>query len=640
MDTHAESYGFKAEIQQLLTILAHSLYKDRDIFLRELISNASDALTRLQFEALTNSDILDPEAELAVHIDVVEAEGQPKQIVIRDSGIGMTHDEIIRNLGTIAQSSAREFMARLNKGDVDPSEVIGQFGVGFYSVFMVARQVRVVSRSYQKDAAAVAWTSEGGDTFAVEPAEKSDRGTEIHITLKPDAEEFANAWRLKQIVKKYSDYVRFPIYAGGEQANQRESLWRKPAAEVKPDDTRQFYRQMTMDLEEPLLTLHFASDAPVQVRALLFVPRRRDRGMLALRRDPGVMLYSHNVLIQEYCTDLLPGWLAFIDGVVDSEDLPLNVSRETVQNNRLMGQLGKTIKSRVLRELKKLAESDAEQYDQFITEYGATLKEGVAIDPAAKDEVLPLLRYRTTRSDGARVSLADYLGRMPESQKEIYYVLGDSVHAAAHSPHLDPFRARDLEVLYWHEPIDIFLAPMLGEYREKPFRNVADAGLELPETEAGAETEAEGVTSHTPEPDFNRFVGRCVTTLGERVTEVRASKVLRDSPARLVPTEAREADMQRIYRLMGRDYEAPRHILELNRDHALIAGLSALTTEQPDSPLIPLAIEQLFAGALMQEGLHPNPSEMLPRVQELMRFAAEAELGRRSSPTPGNGENA
>jgi len=626
MNDQPESYGFKAEIQQLLSILAHSLYKDRDIFLRELVSNASDALTRLQFEALTNNNLLDAEAELAVRIDVPETgEGETKLIIVRDSGIGMTHDEIVRNLGTIAQSGAREFMARLNKGDIDPSEVIGQFGVGFYSVFMVASRVRVVSRSYLRDAPAVAWTSDGGDTFAVEAADKSDRGTEIHIELKPDAAEFANAWRLKQIVKKYSDYVRFPIYVNDEQANQRESLWRKLPAEVKEDDYRQFYRQLSMDFEEPLLTVHFSSDAPVQVRALVFVPGRRDRGVLATRREPGVMLYAHNVLIQEYCTDLLPAWLSFVDGVVDSEDLPLNVSRETVQNNRLMGQLGKTIRNRILRELKRLSENDSGKYDQFITEYGSVLKEGLATDPGAREEILPLLRYQTTRSGGQRVSLDEYIGRMPETQSEIYYVLADSLNAAARSPHLDAFRGRDLEVLYWHEPLDIFLAPMLGQYREKPFRNVADADVQLPES--GDEAPSNELETVTPEPDFNRFVGRCVTTLGDRVTEVRASRVLRDNPARLVATEAREADMQRIYRMMGRDYEAPRHILELNRDHALIASLAALTTAQPDSPLINLAIEQLYAGALLQEGLLADPSEMLPRVQQLLQMAAEAATG-------------
>lgn len=624
MDVTVESFGFKAEIRQLLHILAHSLYKDRDIFLRELISNASDALTRLQFEALTNTDFLDANVEPAIYIDVAESEGEPSRLTIRDTGIGMTHDEIVRNLGTIAQSGAREFLERLGKGEIDAGDVIGQFGVGFYSVFMVASRVQVVSRSYRPDAEAVMWTSDGGDEFTVEAANKAERGTEVHITLKPDAVEFANAWRLKQIVKKYSDYVRFPIYVSGEQANRRESLWRKPPIEVSADEHKDFYRQMAMDFEEPVLTIHFASDAPVNLRALLFVPGRRDRGVMSARKEPGLMLYSHNVLIQEYCTDLLPSWLAFVDGVVDSEDLPLNVSRETVQNNRVMQQLGKSIKTRVLRELKKLGENDPEKYNRFYEEYGPVLKEGIATDPAARDEILPFLRYHTTRSGEKWATLDQIVERLPDGAEEIYYVLGDSLSAAGRSPHLDPFRARDLEVLYWYEPLDIFLAPMLGQYRDKRFRNVADAGLELPQLE---ETPESATASPTPEPAFNRFVGRCVTTLGDRVTEVRVSRVLKDNPVRLVSPDGHDAEMQRIYRLMGRDYEVPKLVFEVNRDHPLIAGLAALASDHPDSPLLTLAIEQLYAGALVQEGLHPNPSDMLPRIQAIMQFAAEATLG-------------
>ncbi len=624
MDATVESFGFKAEIRQLLHILAHSLYRDRDIFLRELISNASDALTRLQFEALTNTDLLDASVEPAIYIDVVESEGEPSRLVVRDTGIGMTHDEITRNLGTIAQSGAREFLDRLGKGEIDAGDVIGQFGVGFYSVFMVASQVQVVSRSYRPDSEAIMWTSDGGDMFTVEAADKPDRGTEVRITLKPDASEFANTWRLKQIVRKYSDYVRFPIYVDGERANQQQSLWRKPPAEVSADEYKAFYRQMAMDFEEPLLTIHFTSDAPVDLRALLFVPGGRDRGVLSARKEPGPMLYSHNVLIREYCADLLPTWLSFVDGVVDSEELPLNVSRETVQNNRVMQQLGKSIKSRVLRELKKLGESDPEKYNRFYEEYGTVLKEGIATDPAARDEILPFLRYHTTRSGDIRATLDQVVERLPDGAEDIYYVLGDSLSAAGRSPHLDPFRARGLEVLYWYEPLDIFLAPALGQYRDKQFRNVADADLELPQLE---ETPDSAAPASTPEPAFNRFVGRCVTTLGDRVTEVRESRVLKDNPVRLVSPGGHDAEMQRIYRLMGRDFEVPKQVFEVNRDHPLIAGLSTLAAEQPDSPLLALAIEQLYAGALVQEGLHPNPGEMLPRIQAIMQFAAEATTG-------------
>lgn len=620
----SESFSFKAEIKQLLHILAHSLYKDRDIFLRELISNASDALTRMHFESLTNREVLDADAPLAIHINVVEeSEGQPRQIVIKDSGIGMNHEQAVRNLGTIAQSGAREFMQKLNEGEIDPNDVIGQFGVGFYSVFMIAESVRVVSRSYQPEAEAVAWISEGGDSYQLEPAEKVDRGTEIYITLKPDAHEFTETWKLQQTVRKYSDYVRYPIYVGETQANQQQPLWRNSAADVEAAEYTRFYQQMTMDFEEPLLTVHFASDAPVQVRALLFVPSRREVGPLQLRREPGVMLYSHNVLIQEYCKELLPNWLGFIDGVVDSEDLPLNVSRETVQNNRLIQQLGKTIRNRVLRELKKLAESDADRYGRFWEQYKVVLKEGAVIDPAGREEILPFFRYQSTRSEGKLTSLDEAIGRMSETQEDLYYIIGDSLTAVTNSPHLDAFQARGLEVLYWIDPLDVLLTTSLTEYKGKKLLNVDSAGLELPELPE--EETAEGENGLVEQADFNRFVGRCVTTLGSRVVEVRASKVLKDSPVRLVsPKDAPEQGMQRIYRMMGRDYEVPQKIFEINRRHPLIADLSRLVTQHPESELISLSIEQLYASALLQEGLHPNPVDMLPRIQQLLSIAADA----------------
>ena len=628
--TAPEAYRFKAEIKQLLDILAHSLYKERDIFLRELISNASDALTRMHFESLTNRDVVDPNAELAIHIEVPEvAEGEPKKIIVKDSGIGMTRDEIITNLGTIAQSGAREFLKHMDDEEFDVSEVIGQFGVGFYSAFMVADEIEVISRSYDPEATAVSWTSDGSDNFKVEDADKEDRGTEVHLTLKKDAEEYASEWKLKQIVKKYSDFVRYPIYVGDEQANQQTSLWRQTPSEVSEEDKNQFYQQMTMDFEEPLLNIHFASDAPVHLRSLLFVPAKREAGILALRKEPGQMLYSHNVLIQEYINDLLPEWLNFVDGVVDSEDIPLNVSRETVQSTRIMRQLGRTLRKRVLRELATLAEKEPQKYAQFWQEYGRSFKEGMATDPAATEEILPFLRYVSSKSDGELTSLDEYIERMPENQEEIYYVLGDDEKSVARSPHLDPFKARDLEVLYWIDPLDAYLAPMLTEYKEKKLRNIDDADLELPELPQ--EEEAEETVAVLDDKPFNLFVGRCVTTLGERIVEVRESKVLKDSPVRLVsPSDAAGSEYQRLQRYFDENYEVPKKILEVNRNHPLIVNLAQLLQTHPGSELVDTAIEQLYESALVQEGLHPNPVQMLPRIEQLMLLAtsnANLEVG-------------
>lgn len=622
--TSPQDYTFKAEIKQLLDILVHSLYKERDIFLRELLSNASDALTRLHFESLTNHKILNPETPLAIHVDVVksEADDAPKQIVIKDSGIGMTAQELVENLGTIAQSGARAFLKRVKEGkESEVGDVIGQFGVGFYSVFMVASEVRVVSRSHEPDAAAAAWTSTGDEKFHVEPAEKEDRGTEIYITLRPDAEEYANEWKLKQIIKTHSDYVGFPIYVGEEQANQQQSLWRKNAADISPEEYKKFYQQLTMDFEEPLATVHATADIPVNVRILLFVPAKREKSILASRKEPGVKLYTRNVMIQEYCTDLLPKWLDFVDGVVDSEDLPLNVSRETVQNTRLMKQLAKTVRGRVLRELKRLADKEPDKYRQFWAEFGRTLKEGLATDFEAKEDIQPMLRFHSSYNKEELTSLDSYIERMAEGQEAIYYVLGDSVESVQYSPHLDPFKARNLEVLYLVDPLDPFITPMLNEYKGKALKNVDDAGLELPEQEdaAAAETPTEETVS---DKLFNQLVGRCVTTLGDRVSEVRASKVLRDSPVRLVSPEGEaNRDMQRVYRLLDKEFTIPKKILEVNRNHPIVHNLARLIDESAAAPIIDLTIEQLYDSALVQEGLHPNPTAMLPRIQKLLELA-------------------
>lgn len=619
-----ESHAFRAEITQLLNILVHSLYKEREIFLRELVSNASDAITRMQFEMLTNRKVLDPDRELAINISVEDENGN-KRITVSDSGVGMTKSELVQNLGTIAQSGAREFLAKMEDTEANAAEIIGQFGVGFYSVFMVAEKVRVVSRSYKLNAKAVAWESDGGEKFVVETADKEDRGTEIQISLKEDAKEFANEWRLKQIIKKYSDFVSYPIFVGSEQANQQLPLWRKSPSEVTAEEYRQFYQQMTMDFTEPLITTHLSSDSPLHLRALLFLPSTRDPATLNLRQQPGLELYSHNVLIQEYSLDLLPPWLDFVDGVVESEDIPINVSRESIQNTRIIRQLAKIIRKRILREFADLSIRD-DDYAKFWGEYGLAIKEGIASEPESRDELAPLLRFYSSKSPDKLTSLEAYQESMKEGQSEIYYVSSDTTETAQHSPHLDPFRLRDIEVLFFVDPIDIFIVPQLNGYQEMQFKNIADATIDLPVPEEEIIAE-ESERQRTNEPDFNRLIGRFVTTLGDRIIEVRESKVLRDNPVRLVSSDDDpNRDMQRLLRQLNRDYEVPKMILEINRSHALIDDLSQLVREKPNDELIELSIEQLYENALVQEGLHPNPSAMLPRVIQLIELATHRSL--------------
>jgi len=614
-----EKHEFKAEIQQLLNILVHSLYTERDIFLRELVSNAADALNRIKFEMLTNRNVLDPDAELAIHLT---ADEKAKTIAVSDSGIGMTRQELIANLGTIAQSGAAAFVKRLETAVSDsekrPSiEMIGQFGVGFYSSFMVAGEVRVLSRSYLLDAEACEWASDGSASFLTRSADKSERGTVVTVHLKEDAAEFASNWKLEQIVKKYSDFVPFPIYVGDRIVNRQKPLWRQSPREID-QEYKEFYRHLTLDWEEPILVSHLVTDAPVDIRSILYVPSHRDRGPLDPRTDYGLRLYAKGVLIQEHNKDLLPNHLRFVDGVVESEDLPLNISRETVQANPAVRRIQRALVGKLVGELENLARDKPEEYLSFWKEFGVFIKEGVSTETASRDELMPLLRFYSSKAEkGVMVSLADYRQRMKPAQDTIYYLLGADLDAIARSPHLDYFRAHDLEVLYLLDPIDSFLVMALTEFDGKPLKNVDDATLELPEG-----TASEPTGDEMPEAVLSGLVARFVRVLGDRVTEVRESHVLQDSPCRLVsPENVPGQGMQRVYKMLNREFEVPKKIMEVNRKHPLIRNLAGLVAETPDAPLIDLSIEQLYDNQLLIEGLHPNPALMIPRVQILMEQA-------------------
>lgn len=613
----AQPIAFRAEIRQLLDILIHSLYSNREIFLRELVSNASDALNRFQFEMLTNRDVLDPDAELGIWID-----GDPdkKTLTIRDTGIGMTEDELVENLGTIAHSGAKAFLEAAKAGGKPTAEIIGQFGVGFYSVFMVADEVKVTSRSYRKDARAAVWTAKGEDTFTVGPAEKPDRGTTIEITLKPDAAEFAQGYRLEQIVKTHSDFVAYPVHVGDKPANRQTAIWRQAPKEVTEEQYDEFYKQLTLDFEKPLAHIHMVADAPVQVYALLYVPAQAERGILALRKEDGLKLYSRKVLIQEYSKDLLPNHFRFIQGVADSEDLPLNVSREMVQANPVMERLRKSLTHKVVDTLKDLAKSDAEKYARFWQQFGAYVKEGIAADAAGREALYPLLRFRSSAHPEGWVSLADYVGRMKPGQKEVYYLLADDSKSVAHSPHLDYFRENGIEVLYLTDTVDSFMLIGLRSYEGFDLKNVSASDLKLPE---GGKAEKEKKESESlPEADLQSLVERFKQRLGDRVTDVRASDRLSASPVRLVdPEGTMNQEMQRVYKLLNKEFSAPKKILEVNPRHPLLGRLSQLPA---DEPLANDVIDQLYESALLVEGIHPNPAGMLPRIQALMEAAVGA----------------
>ncbi len=606
---------FKAETRQLLDILIHSLYTEREIFLRELISNASDALTRMRYEMLTARDVLDPDAELAITITTDPAEGT---LTISDTGVGMTAEELAENLGTIAHSGARAFLTAAKEGAKNVSEIIGQFGVGFYSAFMVAEWIRVVSRSYLPGTSAAAWYCTGEDTFTVGPAERTGRGTSVIIKLKEDAKEYSQENRLKEVIKKHSDFVAFPIYLGEkkEQANQQTSLWRQAPRKVEKKAYDDFYHQLTLDFSEPLTYIHLSVDAPVQMYSILYLPSKAERGLFSIRKEDGLRLYSCNVLIQEYCKDLLPPYFRFIQGVVDTEDLPLNVSRETIQSNKIMVNLNKLITSKITSTLEKLSKDEPEKYKLFWEEFGKYIKEGIAIEQSEPEALYPLLRYHTTTSTDQWTSLDDYIGRMKPDQKDIYYILGDDERSTIYSPHLDIFNKHGLEVLILTDPVDPFMVVRMSKYKEHNLVNVSSPDVKLPSLDKEAEPES------NPSLDPGEWVPlieRFKTQLGEKVTDVRMTDRLSNSPARLVdPEGAMNQELQRVYRILKEDTSTPKKILELNPQHPILVQLNGIPKEAELSQLI---IDQIYEDALLIEGLHPDPAGMIDRIQKIIQAA-------------------
>ncbi len=624
----AETFTFQAEIQQLLDILIHSLYTERDIFLRELISNASDALNRVQFELLTNHDVQDAESELAIEIKADEAN---LTLTVSDSGIGMSKDELANNLGVIARSGAKAFIeaAKQSANGAAATDVIGQFGVGFYSVFMVAEKVRVVSRSFKKDEPAYAWESTGGQTYTLEPAERETRGTDIIITLKEDMKDLLTEWKIKDIVRRHSDYVSFPIYVGDteEAVNKQIAIWRQDPKEVTDEKYNDFYKMLTMDWEAPLHRIHMRADVPLQFFALLYIPSNGERNMLSPRKEPGLKLYARKVLIQEYAKDLLPEYLQFVQGVVDSEDLPLNVNRESVQANKVMANLKKTITGKVLSDLKRMAQKNKDEYLKIYEQFGRFIKQGISVSPTDRTDIEPLLFFPTSTSTSTSTtpeelfSLDDYTERMVTGQDDIYYIIGEDFHSAARSPHLDAFRQRGIEVLYFVDPIDPFMLMGLDDYKGHKLRNVDESDIDLSSV---GEAKAEETPAHESlaEDSFDALQKHFTTLLGDRVKEVRASKTLTGSPARLVSDEAGvNRQMYRINRLLDKDYELPVKTLELNPRHPLMHNLSQMLATNPDNPLIKAVEEQVFETALLQDGIHPDPAAMAARLTLLMEAA-------------------
>jgi len=616
---------FKAEVNKLLDILVHSLYTNREIFLRELISNASDALDKLRFETTRGTEVVDSDLSLEIDISV---DKEAKKITIRDTGIGMDEDEIIANLGTVAKSGTEAFLKMLSENaDAGKNEsaasIIGKFGVGFYSVFMVAEKVVVTSRSYHKDAAPVRWISSGSGTFSVEyPEESIQRGTTIEIELRENAAEYADPDKIKNIIKKHSNFVAFPIKVDGEKVNTVRALWREPKFKIKKEEYEEFYKFLTHDYQEPLDTLHVSIDAPVQFNALIFFPKQIFDMFGTLREDRGLDLYVNGVLIQHKNKDLIPEYLAFCKGLVESPDIPLNISRETLQENRVIQKISSALVKQVLNHLSKMAKDDKEKYDAFWKEHGKVFKFGYT-DYANQEKFAELLRFNSSAMENgdALTSLAEYTERMKEGQKEIYYLTGASREAIESDPHLELFRRKGIEVLYLYEPVDEFALSGLGKYKDYELKAVEQADVSALDEVKGEEKEtpqAEAL-SDSDEKIFKKLLERMKDILGDRVTEVRESKRLHDSASCLVnPDGSMTSHMHKMMQMMNKDLTPPSKVMEVNKDHPLTRNLLKIYKNDPRDPFIEETTEQMYEAALLLEGYLTDPHRLVNRMNKML----------------------
>ncbi len=608
-------HEFQAEVKQVLDIVIHSLYTDREIFIRELVSNAADALEKLRHTQLTEKDVF--QADLPLEISLVTDE-EKRTLTIADHGIGMTRDELIENLGTIAHSGSKAFAAALkNAGKGKEAQVIGQFGVGFYSAFMVADEVTVATRSWRADGEHLTWKSDGATGYTIDTApSEQERGCHITLHLKEDAAEFAKPERIKEILQRYSNFVGFPIFLNGERINTVEALWLKSKDSISDDQYNEFYRFAAHAWDTPAYRLHFQADAPLVINSLLFLPDQNMELMGMGQTEPGVALYCKKILIDARPPKLLPEWMRFIRGVIDSEDLPLNISRESMQDSALVRKLGDVVAKRLLKFLDKEAQDDPKKWRDYYNRFSRFFKEGIATDSANRDAIAKLLRFESsmTEKDEA-VSLADYVGRMKEGQKAIYYQVAPSRATIESGPYVESFKAKGFEVLYLYEAIDEYVVSSLREFDGKPLQAVNSDQIDLGEDDTPAEGEALSDEAATGLCDWLK------EKLTDGVETVRPGKRLLSSPALvLTPDGEMTPQLRQMMRAMNKDGELPasKVILEINPRHPIIRRLAEAKTDAAQGETAQLIAEQVLDNALLSAGLLDDPQRIVARTQKLM----------------------
>ncbi|MFZ9303597.1 MAG: molecular chaperone HtpG [Gammaproteobacteria bacterium] len=615
-----EKHGFQAEVRELLRLMIHSLYSHREIFLRELISNASDANDKLRFLALAQPDLLAGEAELKVWIDF---DATQRTLSIRDNGIGMNREEAIAHLGTIAKSGTADFFKRLTGDQQKDSQLIGQFGVGFYSAFIVADEVEVYSRKAGEPAASgIRWASKADGEFTIEPSARDERGTMVVLHLKEEAKEFADGWRLRSLVRRYSDHIAFPVLMrkegeaslDWESVNQGQALWTRPRSDIKDEEYKEFYQHIAHDFAEPLAWSHNKVEGKREYTSLLYVPGRAPFDLYQRDASRGLKLYVRRVFIMDDAEQFLPMYLRFFRGVLDSNDLPLNVSRELLQKDAEVEAMRSALAKRALDLLARIAKDEPDKYVTFWKEFGPVLKEGTGEDASNRDKILPLLRFSSTHeeSDEPKVTLADYVARMKSGQERIYYLIADSITAARGSPYLEQLRAKGIEVLLLADRVDEWMMGYVREFEGKRFKDVSRGDLELGTLEGAADKAA----AEEAVKENKKLLKRIKDALDERVSEVKVSSRLADSPACLVLDEGdMGAQMRRILAATGQSVPEAKPAIEINVGHPLIKRLDATTAEDEFGELALLVYDQ---AKLAESGAVANPGEFVRRLNKLL----------------------
>ena len=611
-----EKFEFESEVKQLLHILVYSLYKNKEIFLRELISNAVDALNKIKFEILMNKDIEDKDEDLRIDISINKTQNK---LIIEDTGVGMTKNELVKNLGTIAHSGTSNFLKKLTESkEEEKVDLIGKFGVGFYSSFMVAKEIHVYTKSFKKGSKAFLWRSKGDADYTIEETIKKVRGTRIELLLKKDEKEFLEKFTIKHTILKHSKFIPFPLYVEKDKIETSEAIWTQPKSSLKKEDYYGFYKFFENTQEEPETYIHLSSDAPVQFNAIFFVPKTSLEFAGFFKTEPGVDLYSKKVLIQKGCKDIIPEYLRFVKGIIDSEDIPINISRETIQNNIKIDRIKKHSLKKIFQHLTKIKEKDKEKYLNIWKNFAKNLKEGIAYDFENREKISDLLLFHSSKKPkGDFIDLKEYLDRADEKQKEIFYVTGLDIESIEKNPALEAFRKKDIEVLYLNDPLDEIVIDNLREYKGKIFKMAESADIKI-------DKEKDEKKDENYLKDNENLILYLKTIYGERIADVKISKRLVDSPCILShPNDGPSVQMEKIMKMVNKDYKFSKKIFEINPENKLIKNMVRIHKTTPDSPELKAISLQLLDNMMLREGIIDNIDTIIPRIQDIMLQACK-----------------